>query len=342
MSIKKYILRGLLIIGAVFVVLCAIVFYSFYRYLKEPNQTTVEVFEEALTKKLAIPVQIEDSTYYFLWDTGSESSSIDSLVGDRLGIHFQDTTLFHTYITSKREVEDNFVYKKVNLKIGDFAIDSWLLLEGDRFVALRDPLKGIIGQNIISRYYWLFDFQDSTVTLSKEPIPIVSDREAMHFSFRLHRDTTGIPVVGLQLDTLPVEDFYLDTGMPGSFAFQQKIFSYPVFYLTEDLARRLPLPINHRIELGNEQDATNAVLFKDSLIINQFSFSDLSMLDHQIYPKGNIITVNFIYQFNQMYYDPFVKEITLIGYRGVDDPIGDEKEMIFYLDSLKREHDKKQ
>lgn len=42
-----------------------------------------------------------------------------------------------------------------------------------------------------------------------------------------------------------------------------------------------------------------------------------------------------------MYYDPHAKEIALIGYRGADDSIGNEKEVTLYLDSLNMEHDKK-
>lgn len=310
--------------------------------LKKEESCIVDLYQDKETFKyqLVIPVEIEDSIIYFLWDTGSEDSFIDYHLVSELGLQKQNRPVIKTFIRSYDEVTDTFFHNNIKLKIGDFTINPGLYLDDTEFtsksrVGITPPIKGLLGQDIISQFQWLFDFEKSKVIISKEQIHMddYDKSKELVLPFRYLSDSKKIPIIDLNLDTIDSKEFYFDTGSRYSIVFFDKFYLYPILIMEEDITESIPC--EHILKSGEEQNPGTIILY-NNISLNNFDILNTALLNRNSYLKINFITVNFIFQFEKMYYNPEEKEINFIEYRQRNHPSGDESKFIYYLDDLEK------
>ncbi len=318
-----------------FLLICLLlpIVLSIYIYGSSHRQTTLDVItkDNAAKYQLAIPLEIEDSTYYFIWDTGASKSDIDPNVVESLRIRNKSTKKRITVKGVYGEMTDSFNIEKVFCRLGEFHVNIPFRVMNAKHMELAELgdtyIKGVIGQDLIAKYNWLFDLRESKVTVSKRAIdiPDYDDLSGLSLSFSIPRRT---PIIELELDSVGNNvPFTFDTGFfhkANLLMDSMKFLLYPSFSITNDLACN-PILQNKALFKFSE------LFLYDSLKINNFQFHNISFANDNRYKK-NYITASFIFQFEKMYYDSKNKEVKLINYRGDSHPTGDEKEVIRYME----------
>ena len=306
--------------------------------LEKHQQSTLNLFEEDERYKyqLVIPLEIQDSTYYFLWDTGCATSFIfkEDLANSLSAI--ESNIVKEKFIGVDEVIEGVFETKKISCKLGDFHIPILFYIDDIGMTEKSSPnqhllIKGIIGQNVISKFNWLFDFENSKVLISKQQIE--KNDSALTIPFVIENKNDA-PSAYLETDTL-LSKFTIDTGYRffGTFSPEDSLLYYmrPSLVIADSNINVFLKENYSSIKLPENEKKVNRFILRDSININNFIFRNISIFHRDSYRSANYITANFIFQFEKMYYDSQNQEISLINYRGDTHPTGNEKELIEYI-----------
>lgn len=340
---KKYkkILKWLLFIILFTILLFVIAVVCVYLYRKALEQSTVNLFTEDKNYKhqLVIPVEIADSTYYFLYDTGCTDSFIDSDLINRLNLDIQSDKIHKNFSGTHKEITDSFNVVNIRSKLGEMMHTNYFFYNEKNIFYVLDPdidprIKGIIGQNIISCFYWLFDFRKSKALISKKPIDLdyETEQDILSFQFEI-LPSSGIPVINLVINNQDTTEFYFDTGFRISAKLDELKF-FPSWVMNND---EIIFSEQKKESMVNNiciKDGLRKITICDSIYVNKFQLYNMSFMNENLYKKSNYITTNLIFQFEKMYYNPKDREISLINYRNRINPIGEENKIRDYVESL--------
>ncbi len=301
---------------------------------RKKMQTSVNLFvdDPFYEHQLAFNLTINDSAYLFIWDTGSTQSCINDSIATSLGLNNEKKPVFGKTILINKSIEDTFYYQKIDFKLGDFSMNTHFLLGGpviNHILSSDSHIKGLIGQDIISRFYWLFDLKAAKVIASKTPIPLgtTKDMDILTLPFMPSQNGHDV-VIKLKLDSLNSKEFTLDTGhrsfMDIDF-FSKKNRIYTALTVNDEIAEALQYKLP--LKFTNTESLKQLILC-DSLRVNETLFNNICIANENYYTKQNYITVNFIFLFDKMYYNPVDHEIKLISDKKNEGQIGNVGELI--------------
>lgn len=308
-----------LLAGLFLLLFCSVIWYCFF--YKQESEIGLVATDET-SNPFIIPVEIDGMTYRFLWDTGSYYSFIDhELIADTK----YRAKLEHFELATYNEiVSDTLAYAKLTIGLGELSVKADFILDGYKRYIVTETINsddaaydtercvGIIGQNIISKYHWLFDFEGKTVRINNFGFSTDGDQDnVFKMSFDL---ATTIPSVNLEVDDLGKQSFIFDTGYHGkrSVYFSDSQYDvYSGFSFSDDLIIELQQVRTVQPEVLKVNRATLNLLF-DTIQINDKIFAPVVISRNNFNPKSsyNFITANFSRRFRSMYYDSGNKEIS--------------------------------
>lgn len=315
----------LFLLAGLFFLLCCFAALGYYLYRHEKTEINLLSSYKDEYPYIIIPVEIEGEVLQFVWDTGMPESCIDYKIANRLG--YQGSELGYREMMGVRSfVADTFAFDFLPVSLGSLYSRERFRLDGDRqyFPTKPDgsslydlaPFAGIIGQNIISKYYWLFNFKEKKVKISRAEIDLGDAGESvLKFDSKTSKWNWSVPHVNLRINDRDTFRFVFDTGyalvQPVSFSDKELaiksrfVFSDGLF----DYVKQNPIKGGKTIEMKLENFH---VLSLDSFRIDEKTIGPIvtgSNLHHQKQYPRNYITVFFAYSFREMYYNPVKKEI---------------------------------
>lgn len=309
------------------VVLGAVLIFLILFEVFSHKDTKIELITD--NNRLIIPIEIEGKTYKFLWDTGAGYSLIDYKLAKNLS--YKDEFSYYSETSTLYEVISDTVYmRKMDFKIGDINTDAYFALDGvNRYlIPPRDPsiytsfydkedFIGVIGQNIISKYNWVFDFPQKTVRVSNRTItdlPLKEDDDCFQMNYYMDSPNT-IPRVDLQINKSKTFKFTFDTGINGLAITKNEADSIvlnPIFTFSKTLNSYHTESAKYAYGTMSLENGKGFLHLLDTMRVNDLELNTLSSVyDTSFikYENTNYITASFARMFRVMYYNPSSKEI---------------------------------
>lgn len=286
---------------------------------------------------LFVPVNIADTTLYFLWDTGAVNSKINKGIADKLNIQtIDEKSIVNLYQQHSKIVMRHT--ETIELKLGETYIACPLLVS-DIQGSLN--LDGIIGQDIIKKYYWLFYLAENQAVISETPYMPNYEQyvESFHMNFTYGR--FDLPYCDIKLDDTVSIPVVFDSGMAG-ITFNEEL-GYDLFIMARDSTdkvssfyRSLIKPIRIQIDFpGIFPNSMTEGLIVDSIKLNDKMLRKILILynrDDYYSESVCFISAHFMKRYSVLYYDPFLKQISL--YRVASDTtVNDEPRAYNYVRS---------
>lgn len=155
------------------------------------------------TGQIYMPVEIDGKTYSFCFDTGAGRTIIDD--------KYKDSVFGNSRITAINKIvfwEDTMAlnqYSPMELNIGTFQTQASFLLGTYKKVNVN-----VLGMDVISQYYWYFDFDEKVAAISKSPMYILGTKrlELNYYIAEGGNMHVTIPVYEHALDLLFDTGFY--------------------------------------------------------------------------------------------------------------------------------------
>ena len=122
------------------------------------------------TGQIYFPVEIDGKSYSFCFDTGAGRTIIDD--------KYKDSVFGNSKIIGIEKIafwEDTIAlnqYSPMRLSIGRFQTQASFLLRTYKKVNVN-----VLGMDVISHYYWCFDFDEKIVTVSESPLSIKGEKK---------------------------------------------------------------------------------------------------------------------------------------------------------------------
>jgi len=156
------------------------------------------------TGKIHIPVGIDGKTYNFAFDTGSSSTTINEKYKDSIAERCRVIGKSEVRTWNKTLLRDQ--YSAINFNIGGFQYPTSFFLDSSKSI----KAVNVLGMNVISQYYWCFDFDEKVATISKSPMFIYGAKK-LELNYLIVQGAihVTIPIYGHSLDLL------FDTGYRG-------------------------------------------------------------------------------------------------------------------------------
>jgi len=176
------------------------------------KQETIH-FSTSDTGKIYIPLEIEGKSYSFCFDTGASRTLIDD--------KYKDSIFGNSRITAINKIvfwEDTIAlnqYSPMELTIGRFQTQASFLLGTYNKVNVN-----VLGMDVISHYYWCFDFDEKIATISEFPLSIKGAKklELNYYIGKGGNIHVTIPVNEQALDLLFDTGFYGVSDSSGAIA----------------------------------------------------------------------------------------------------------------------------
>lgn len=191
-----------------------------------------------------IPVNIDGKLHPFLFDTGSAVTLFsDELVrelGNRVSVQKKDSIKCLVIAKKDHRSIKYSVYDSTVLKIGDISVNC-------AFASNKNQASNVLGMDIISRLNWLFNFQDTTMLLSRDTICFQSNGLS-DLSFE-YLSNKGAMVVPVSLNDSISKYLILDTG----WGFDPILDTTNISFYSSDFVIELSVGDPNRVvdELGN-------------------------------------------------------------------------------------------
>lgn len=177
-----------------------------------------------------LPVEIDGKRYNFLFDTGSTISSIVDHLADKLGIGYKCEGKKSVVLIPTFSKVDELSTEKIHFKIADNifyqSMGIYKKSEEETSVQISETpnstikinaksgnnFDGIIGMDIISKFYWIFDIEHNIIYFSKKNMKdkINKNDSLLEITYQKFAE---IPYMNLILnDTLKTQVLF-DTGL---------------------------------------------------------------------------------------------------------------------------------
>jgi hypothetical protein len=214
-----------------------------------------------------VPVRMkEQGEYDFLVDTGATSTVVDAKLAAKLGLQQKGSALSGTYVG---KVEVPIVWLE-NLSVGPRSHVGLEVISVDlgRFFGLDGSIRGILGQDVLSRFNYHIDHRARNFVIEEEGDPEFGPAGArIPFERRGGKPYIEVTVPGVRQATLRV---MLDSGIP-----------YPVIYA--DAASRLDLrkPIHGSDRVAAQSGLGRRDLF--SRVLDRLNVGNLELKNLTLY-----------------------------------------------------------
>ena len=277
---------------------------------------TVELVENSLQNDfIFIPVTINDSVYRFLFDTGSNSCVIDSAYAKKNGLNADGTSLTTISQIDGTIREDSLSFSRKKISIGKMRTTGIFFLNQYKGLAIDniDKTGAIMGMDIGRKYNWLFNFDDNTVTISKNRISIPALPDDQIFILDYYYSEYGITQMNLTIGEAIIQDVVFDTGYSGSWDVWYKAKKIDIVFSESDfdiVRRSLVKNLRHYSVMDFSAMGLGRSLIIDSLQINDLTMPGIFAIASKEKLKS-LITVHFVRRFRMMYYDSMNQKIEL-------------------------------
>ena len=247
---------------------------------------TLPIKIDSVNKRIYLPITFNGVTSDFLFDTGSafsfvkEGHSLYSTQGkDIRVIRFNGDTV------SK-------MYQNGHFKLGSLSkVESFILCDA------ADP--NILGMNLISKYYWMFDLEKEIVQISKKPIKYLPNEKLV---LDYYMSDYGVMNLRLPIDQDRTLVMMFDTGS----------WNKPSFLLFHNGD---PLRSWDSHGLGiiyKAKSATNAAWMFEELTVDKYRIDyPLFVFDNDLerinkyngLGYNGLVSIDFIHRYKQFYID---------------------------------------
>ncbi|MGL4805607.1 MAG: aspartyl protease family protein [Bacteroidales bacterium] len=312
-------------------------------YLYKPwlliGKVTSTVQTGQLKNRILVPVMINGVPCNFVWDTGSDKSLISKSLTEKCAVVSSGKTQLNGIYVRKAQ-QLMHISEPVQFSVGDHNLDiSFLMVDYDFRVDYDSVvIDGIIGQDIISQYQWLFDLENNTLEVSNREIGVhdKADLTLNITSKEIAENNIIYKYAGILSinDSLKVVSFF-DTGMNG------KMLQSPrqsETYISTDLLIAIPDSTHYeRITdiisvaapssflLGNSnykgKNLGIEAFIADSIMLNDLpSATFLITPEIDKYHKVPVVyvTANLMRRFGKMYYDPTSSKVEFFKSPNID------------------------
>lgn len=314
----------------------ALLMYSCLKQNTEQVEMSLKNFPQEM--RLYIPVTIEDTILYFLWDTGSTYTTINRDIADKLKLSTIDkSSIVYVYQLHDSIPMQHTDYTK--FRIGSNHIRTKLLIDD---TVDSENSNGVIGQNIINRYYWLFDLTNQEAVMSLKPCEPNSENYAESFTMSFSNNNnvySDLPFCNIKFNDTISLPIVFDSGMSGVLA---KEVGYDLFIMTKDSTDNLssfirslikPRRFEIETEVGFLPNTVSTGFLIDSVKLHDKMLRKvLIMYDVNDYYKESLCFISsyFIKRFSLLYYDPFNKQINMYR-RSSDTTVNNESKVYDYI-----------
>ncbi|HNF49043.1 MAG TPA: hypothetical protein PKO18_07920 [Chitinophagales bacterium] len=119
---------------------------------------------------ILIPIKTDSLESYLIFDNGASISALDSIWLSKTGV--ADANNMHVKITDANSKSMYNKLHKTQLQIGSFHFRDMSVIEikvNHLLTGCQVPFAGLLGADIINQLNWNFNFDDSTLVISKIP-----------------------------------------------------------------------------------------------------------------------------------------------------------------------------
>jgi len=287
-----------------------------------------------------LPVEIDGKVYNFLFDTGSTSSFLKDSLANKLGIRYKYEGAKSVVLLPTFSNVDELSTEKINFKIADKRFYQSMLIwkktkeqtYGQRPESDSSTLKvnemsgnnfdGIIGMDIISKFYWIFDIEHKIIHLSEKSMKNkINDHDSiLEITYQKFFET---PKMNLILnDTLKTQVLF-DTGAALFIYTPQKkeIIAATDIYINGNIHEESLMDYlkNQIPSYGFLKNVKN-INISPELMINGYVLKGIVTvhadnnysISKDMGAMSNRITGTFLSRFSEMHLDPFNQKITFI------------------------------
>jgi len=250
---------------------------------------------------LFVPVTINGTSVRFLFDTGTSHTTMDSLLADKLGVNAVGNWIGPLLTgIDQTKIADSTAYAKVKYVIGNFRFSGDISLGGQKLAKMLPNNGTILGMNTIKQVYWLFDFADNTVTISKDKIaiPALTDDKILTLDFYLNSDS--ITYTDVTIDGQSFQNILFDTGYRTALFASDKKRDIDIIFSESDY---IAYTSNLKFSAIEMKIDGKSHIFTDSMQINNCTMRSLIALKAYKGVTQTVITANFIHRFRMMYID---------------------------------------
>ena len=305
---------GLALAGAIFL------------FTKKPTEKicTIKYIERSDASYLFIPATINDSVYHpVLFHTGASINYIDSVLAQKVGFNTLAMDLVKK-MKSLPQISDSIALDAKMVSIGDFSKRVAFQLNGYKgfYHINAEYMRNagvIMGMDFIKDYNWLFNFADTTVTISKGqiPIPALPDDQILSLNYHTKR---GFASVDLLIGDDTIRNVAFNTGLiyPTDIVGKKKYCDIVFSTADCEAIENKPNIINNDTIKSKPRNTTKLVIhnngirtiFIDSIQVNQLEIQGLLAYENPDFVQTNM-TSTFISRFRMMYFDSTNRQIQL-------------------------------
>lgn len=174
--------------------------FSFCLFLSCAREQTKMAFD--LREYIYIPVKINGKEYKFIFDTGVTRTTLSHELTKELGLSHKPGDSVKVNSAREKRLMTSYEYDEILFDIGDLSIKS-------AFISNDKAAENIIGVNLILQLHWLFNFQDSTVRISKDSISVSKEHLV---SLKLEYTSNDNIIVPVLMNDSVTKNFIFDTG----------------------------------------------------------------------------------------------------------------------------------
>lgn len=301
-----------------------------YLYSTQYNRSTAVNLIPTKSLGVILPIEIKGKVFHFLWDTGSSHSSISQQAVDSIEMDSTSQKKEFNSLNSGKNKSQS-LFEKASLKLGDFEIKQSLQIKDK-----NQEVDGILGEDIIGKYSWSFDFLKDSVTISKKKQTIQIGAMEQLYELELITSETS-PYCKITINDTIQDRFLFNSGCLGIGVDKEYLVPDLFFALWDNTdldsvhnyLKSYSNKISERISLysgGREfkgyflKDVkTGGYLTPTSFVVIQIdsSFrkarpSELSFGTKKEIRGIGVITCGFMRRFDRVYFDPKHKKFSLI------------------------------
>ncbi len=271
------------------------------------NSTTVtkSPYEEDDNFKIFIPVTIKGKTFKFLFDTGTNETTINYATASRVNIISTNQRLCELHSPDTFFI-DSVYYVNCELSIQGMKFSTSVLCLDKYNVSFSKSVNyegydGVLGNRDIKKKSWLFDFKNKCFTLSDKTVNLSSfiEEQAQVLELKINNNYSNL-YVDICLEDSVRHTFLFDTGWSkrielnyegddyifySDFAFRDSFVRYLTdrIYFPKQSVLLQTIKINGMLVKGLTADINSSNIIKENIIAAPF----LRRFRYMLYDSNN-------------------------------------------------------
>lgn len=273
---------------------------------------TLDLVEGTYQSHIYIPVKINDTILPFIFDTGATCSIISRELALKTGLSAEWTSFWKISRFSEKVRYDTIAFTNKEISIGMLKTNAIFAIEGYKGYLIDDnDYKQlnftIIGMDIIDRFYWLFNFEDNTLTISNKGITIHKLQDDQILTLSYHSDSKSTSM-DINIDGELLQNVEFDTGFSVPFEALKKTKNIDIVFSKSDFEALTSK--NYDLKAIYMPTNFGRAFIIDSMQLNDITMQGILAFEHNDFSQ-TFISVDFIRRFRMMYIDSKNKKIHL-------------------------------